>query len=476
MGRFLLFTLLLSYAPGAVPGGAESNYYKVSHTTAGAQPPPPVLLSPRLAVLQSEVVRGNRSAVEYFWQEISRQGAPVVERAGDCGSYLHVTFLWRGNPGTRNVVVLTLDNSQLANAEYLAQAQMSRLPGTDVWFKTYRLRNDARFSYRIAENDPLTLLTEQPPEERPRRIAAFKADPLNPRHYASRNGDTSVVELSAAPPQTLTERRAGAAAGKVEKLTFKSRTLNNERDVWVYTPPGYERANATCNLLVTLDGDTYTGGVPAPVILDNLIADGKLPQTVAVMVGNAEGARLRELWHHEPFAEFIAGEIIPWVRGRYRVTSKASETAIAGSSLGGGEAVHIALRHPEIFGNVLAQSGGFMYRQRREDSTGPRHPGELLEEDFPESEWLARQFALGPRLPLRFYLEAGLLEDVVYRETPPRYAVPSLLVATRHLRDVLQAKGYAVCHHEYNGAHETLSWRGTFGDGLISLLGKGCIH
>ncbi|HEY0322166.1 MAG TPA: alpha/beta hydrolase-fold protein [Pyrinomonadaceae bacterium] len=353
---------------------------------------------------------------------------------------------------------------------------MSRLPDTYVWYKTYRLRNDARFSYRIAANDPLTLLTEQTTEERNRRIAAFKADPLNPKHYASRNGDSSVVELRAAPPQAFIERRAGIPEEKVEKLTFKSRTLKNEREIWVYTPPGYRPDKQAYNLLVTLDGETYVDGVPAHTILDNLIAEGKLPPTVAVMVGNADGARLQELWHYEPFAEFIAVELIPWIRERYRVTSRVDETAIAGSSLSGGAAVHIALRHPEIFGNVLAQSGGFMYRQRRSASVGTRYPGELLEENFPESEWLARQFALSPRLPLRFYLEAGLLEDVIYRESPPRYAVPSLLLATRHLRDVLQAKGYAVCYREYNGAHETLSWRGTFGDGLTALLGKGCVN
>lgn len=51
-------------------------------------------------------------------------------------------------------------------------------------------------------------------------------------------------------------------------------------------------------------------------------------------------------------------------------------------------------------------------------------------------------------------------------------AGPSLLVANRHLRDVLQAKGYAVHYREFNGGHEVLNWRGTLAEGLLLLLGK----
>lgn len=93
--------------------------------------------------------------------------------------------------------------------------------------------------------------------------------------------------------------------------------------------------------------------------------------------------------------------------------------------------------------------------------------------NFPESEWLTRQIANRPKVPVRVYLEAGLLEDLEYQGALPRFAYPSLILATRHLRDVLQARGYTVFYNEYNGAHETLSWRGTLSDGLVALIGKG---
>jgi len=42
----------------------------------------------------------------------------------------------------------------------------------------------------------------------------------------------------------------------------------------------------------------------------------------------------------------------------------------------------------------------------------------------------------------------------------------------RHMRDVLQAKGYSVHYREFNGGHEYLNWRGTLADALLALVGK----
>jgi len=241
-------------------------------------------------------------------------------------------------------------------------------------------------------------------------------------------------------------------AGRVEERRFQSERLGNERIVRIYTPPGYDPQGKPYGLLVVLDGRTYTSDVPAPTILDNLLAVGRIPPLVAVFVANpSPEARSRELSCHPPFADFLGRELIPWVRRGYRVTADPARTAIAGSSLGGLAAACAAAKHADVFGNVLSLSGSFYWRP----------PGEA------EPEWLARQLATGPKLPLRFYLEAGLMED---RQRPEG---PSLLAANRHLRTVLQAKGYTVDYREFNGGHSTLSWRGSFADGVMALFGGG---
>ncbi len=64
-------------------------------------------------------------------------------------------------------------------------------------------------------------------------------------------------------------------------------------------------------------------------------------------------------------------------------------------------------------------------------------------------------------MPLRFYLDVGLFEN--------GFQDPSMLVANRHMRDVLRAKGYPVRYAEYVGGHDYPCWEVTLADGLLAL-------
>src|SRR5262249_20218397 len=111
-------------------------------------------ISPRLALLQKELGVGNKSAVESFWQEMAKQGTPRIEPVKGQAGYSLVTFLRRHTEETKNVAVI----GGVAGPD--AVDPMTRLPNTDVWFKTYRLRNDARFIYALSINDSLVPLTK----------------------------------------------------------------------------------------------------------------------------------------------------------------------------------------------------------------------------------------------------------------------------------------------------------------------------
>jgi enterochelin esterase family protein len=67
-----------------------------------------------------------------------------------------------------------------------------------------------------------------------------------------------------------------------------------------------------------------------------------------------------------------------------------------------------------------------------------------------------------PKLPIRFYIEAGRLEDV-------SQGGPTLLGANRHFVSVLRSKGYVVKYKEVGGTHEPVQWRGEFPEALLSL-------
>jgi len=414
-----------------------------------AQDPRP-LSSPRLSALQKHLEAGNAAALENFWQEIGKQGAPLVEPVAGEDGYRLVTFLWRAKEATKNVVIV----GGVAGIE-MEQNQMARLGDTDLWFRTYRVRNDARFTYSLSPNDSLIPLTKLDPKDTKammQRVATFKADPLNPRRFPGLP-PSSFVELPGAPPQPWITKQPDVPAGTLEWKKLKSAILNNERSIGVYTPPGYKTDGQPYGLLVLFDGPTYTLVVPTPVILDNLLAKNLLPPLVAVVVSNpSQESRNVELPCNADFADFLAKELVPWVRQNYHVTADPKQTVVAGSSYGGLASSFAAFRHPEVFGNVLSQSGSYWWKP----------------DGAAEHEWLIKQFVATPKLPVRFYLDVGLMESGSTGDNGP-----SMVIVNRHLRDVLQAKGYAVQYREFNGGHEYLNWRGTLSDGLLLLMGKG---
>jgi enterochelin esterase-like enzyme len=248
----------------------------------------------------------------------------------------------------------------------------------------------------------------------------------------------------------------------VQRNNFRSKLLGNERSIWIYTPHGYAAGNKPYGLLVLTDGGQYVNTAQVATTLNNLIAAGLIPPLVAVMVENPD--RWRELSCSSAYADFLAQEIVPWARANYHATDRPERTIIGGASLGGLQAAFVGLKHSEVFGNVLSQSGSFAWKPDGEK----------------EWEWLNRQFAASPRLPLRFSLEAGLFEgtwwwrDLMAKlpNAPPANLIdPTLLAANRNLRDTLQSQGYPVHYTEFNGNHGFLNWRGTLASHLIALAG-----
>jgi enterochelin esterase-like enzyme len=116
--------------------------------------------------------------------------------------------------------------------------------------------------------------------------------------------------------------------------TFRSGILRNERKLWIHTPYDYYTSGARYPLLVLFDGDRNVKWVPA--ILDNLIAQKRIPPMVAALIDNPSTvARNLELLCYPPFADFLATELVPWVRENYHGAAEAARTIAARSRYGG---------------------------------------------------------------------------------------------------------------------------------------------
>jgi enterochelin esterase-like enzyme len=215
--------------------------------------------------------------------------------------------------------------------------------------------------------------------------------------------------------------------------------------------------------VLVLDGDYH---LPAgfDAILTNLVAAGAIPPPIVAFVYNATLlSRMAEMCCNPDMVTYYADELVPWLRQEYGVSDDPARTVVAGASYGGLASAWLAYNRSDVFGNVLSMSGSYWWGLRTAygADTGPFAFGR---DD--EAEWLTRQFAAEPVKPIRFWLDAGTLED---QHLP---GGTTLLTANRHLRTVLQAKGYEVRYHESAGAHDHASWRRTFPEGLRYLLNR----
>jgi enterochelin esterase-like enzyme len=410
--------------------GQDVSTFLTAGVSEPLQPSPQApnrLDSPRLIALARKVKAGDRAAIKLFWEEVQGK-APLVEPVPGDDQLRRVTFLWRGGAEASEISL---------NGQFPPDSQnepLVRLENTDVWFLTLRLPASARFTYGFS---------------RPGKRQT--SDPLNSLRFRS----SSYAELPAAPPQSWIAIQPDVPKGTLSQEKLRSENLKEERSVSIYTPPGYDPKSGSYGLLVLFDGQDYRGPIPIPTILDNLLAAKKIRPLVAILVDNlSEESRDRDLECYPPFADFLAKELVPWARQRFRFSAEAERTIVGGVSLGGLTAAYCALRYPEVFGNVLSQSGAFSYFPNGDDQE---------ETDTSPFGWLIRQFVTTRKLPVKFYLEAGLFEN----DCPE-----ALLTQNRRMRDVLEAKGYSVVYSEFAGGHEFLSWRGSVADGLIALVGR----
>lgn len=394
--------------------------------------------SPAIAAVAKTVKDGGTT--DAFWRHIQDVGAPLVERAEDGQTLL--TFVYRG--AKRNV--------RLVGAPSGDHEWLDRLAGSDIWFKSFRVPPETRFSYQLAPDVP-----DLPGSARERRIALLAtaaADPLNKAPWPDDAPDSyntkSTVTLTDAPLQPGIENGA-APAGDFVRFRLASDRLGNTRDVAIYRPKGFSPTDPDTVLLIVFDGRSYQREVATPTILDALINDGRLPSILAVFVDNPDQAsRSRELPDNAEFADFLANDLLAEVRARTGFSPVPARTALAGSSYGGLASLTAALRRPDVFGNAISLSGSYWWSP----------PGTSPE----VANLVAHRVATTERRPVRVFLSAGLFE----RE---HGGADGILETNRHLRDVLTARGYEVTAREYAGGHDYFVWRGALADGLLSLFG-----
>ena len=206
------------------------------------------------------------------------------------------------------------------------------------------------------------------------------------------------------------------------------------RTVWVYVPAQYERG-APAPLLVAQDGYLYLNRLPRA--LDNLIAAGRVPPMIAVLVdsggGDAQGSQ-RGLEYDTlsaAYADFIETEVLPRVRQETGVTltDDPDGRAVLGVSSGAACAFTMAWFRPDRWRRVLSYSGTYVNQQSPPSLETPRGAWEYHATLIPAAE----------RKPLRVWLEVG--EQDLHADDPEE-TWHNWPLANRRMAAALAAKGY----------------------------------
>lgn len=266
-------------------------------------------------------------------------------------------------------------------------------------------------------------------------------DPGNPLMKPNLLNTQSMVHVPG--PASLPWEVNPVPHGAVHRHFYRSGVVGDERDFYVYTPPGYDPRGRTRYPVLYLlhgfsdDASGWTAVGRAHTILDNLIAQGKAKPMLVVMplgygapeILSRSGPGFRDPGlrqrNFDRFRDALLTEVIPEVEKSYRVRADRTARAIAGLSMGGAESLFVGLNALDRFAYVGAFSSGGL--------------GSDLDSAFPNLTAAAND-----RLRL-LWIACGT-ED-------------GLIEGNRRLRDWLKSKGVEHTGVETPGAHTWMVWR-----------------
>ena len=279
-------------------------------------------------------------------------------------------------------------------------------------------------------------------------------DPRNPR----------VSMLFVPGPESASIEIKDVPHGDLRQVWYQSPTMKQQRRMFIFTPPGYDKSKEHYPVLYLLHGwggdeEEWTNAGLLPQIMDNLLADKKIKPMIVVMPNghpdeqaaphvlpseqsSLPTPQVSEV-HTRLSAQGMLDDIIPFVEANYRVKTDRDSRAIAGLSMGGEQATYIGLNHLDRFSWIGAFSAAYVMLPGRTPPIDPKDTSvsnATFEQNFPQLT-----SAVNAKLHL-FYFSTGLDDG--------------LLKADRDFKGWLKSKGVSFVDVETPGyAHVWRYWR-----------------
>lgn len=246
------------------------------------------------------------------------------------------------------------------------------------------------------------------------------------------DGIRNIIDIPDDPDTQLQE----VPHGSITREIYYAKETGRYRNCWVYLPPSYAKGDRTYPTLYIQHGGSqnetswFTAG-KLDMILDNLIARQEAEEMIVVCNNGyvyQEGDNNQ--FYEGRLDNVIIHDCMPFIEGKYRVSSNRRDRAAAGLSMGGGHARRLGLGHPDVFANCGMFSSGECFPTITDDM------------DFTELLSDAEAFN-------------AYMDEVVVAcgNADPRY--------DRTLSEVraYQDQGFAIDFMEYQGQHEWNVWR-----------------
>jgi enterochelin esterase-like enzyme len=283
------------------------------------------------------------------------------------------------------------------------------------------------------------------------------SDPASESYYGT-GRMSSAIEIPEAGVDFYTVK--DVPHGDIRSKRYFSKVTNSWRRLNVYTPPGYDTDKEKKYPVLYIQhggGEDETGWAvqgKTDVILDNLIAAGKAkPMLVVIANGNVPSPGGARGGYSSAgmagFANELLNNIVPFIESNYRVLANAESRALAGLSMGGGQAFFVGLENKDKFASIgVFSTGLFGGIGGGRGGMGPAAGGTFnAEQQVPGLLTNAKSFNDSLKV---FYISVG--------EQDPR------LAATKNAVADFQEHGLTVQFASFPGGHEWQVWRKSLHD------------
>lgn len=365
----------------------------------------------KLAINQfRELEHHDEGAVDAFLHE--RQ-VPIIEGA-------KCTFLYRGQADEVHLLHRIVNQPQ--------RVPLRRIEGTSLWYCIIELPYGSRVEYQL--------------ELRNNGHTVQGNDPLNPLVAHSPVGSSSVCQGIGYQTPEWTQHDPEARPGELHDLHLPSKALRRETHSRIYLPARY-RTSSAYPLLIVHDGDDYLNYSAMKTVLDNLIHNLDMAETIVVF--SNPGDRMREYPNYAPHSRHLVAELIPHLEEHYPVMRRPEGRALMGASFGAVASMSVAYRNPKMFGSLLLQSGSFVFTD-----IGTEHGGGPAFD--PVVKFMNRYRTKPRKVADRIFVSCGVYEPLI---VPNRSMVP-----------VWESTGSTVRYVEARDGHSWENWRDRLRDGL----------